>query len=172
MVINRSQTARFLIMPIRRLFLTLMALGVVGILFVVNPGVAGASGIHPLIHTPDEWKKLLTPAQFTVHRDKGTEVPFTSGVLVEHCKGVSACDQASLASDSEYGSGASWPSFSQSLERAAGTSSDTGMFAAIAEVPCGNCGGQFGHVFTDGPQPTAQRYYMNGVALQFQPTFA
>ena len=117
-------------------------------------------------HTEDEWRKLLTPAAFTVLRQSGTEDAGTSPLLNEHRSGTFACAGCDLplyASDAKYDSGTGWPSFWQPLANAIATSPDGGR----TEVHCARCGGHLGHVFTDGPQPTGLRYCMNGVALHF-----
>ena len=117
-------------------------------------------------HTDAEWRKLLTPAQFNVLREQGTETAGTSPLLAEHRTGTYSCvgcDLPLYGSDSKYESGTGWPSFWQPLDNAVATSRDGGR----TEVHCSRCGGHLGHVFTDGPQPTGLRYCMNGVALRF-----
>ena len=118
-------------------------------------------------HTDAEWQSLLTPAQYTVLRQQGTERAGTSPLLGEHRKGVfscAGCDLALYSSDAKFESGTGWPSFWQPLAGAVGTSADGGR----TEVHCSRCGGHLGHVFGDGPQPTGLRYCMNGVALVFK----
>ena len=118
-------------------------------------------------HTVAEWQGLLTPAQYTVLRQQGTERAGTSPLLDEHRKGVfscAGCDLALYSADTKFESGTGWPSFWQPLDNAVATSPDGGR----TEVHCSRCGGHLGHVFNDGPQPTGLRYCMNGVALVFK----
>ena len=122
--------------------------------------------------TPAEWRRKLTPAEFDVLREAGTEAPFTSPLLNEHRRGTFACAGCALpafASATKFDSGTGWPSFYAPLPRAVDTSSDHSLFEARTEVHCSRCGGHLGHVFDDGPKPTGLRYCMNGVALAFHP---
>ncbi len=120
----------------------------------------------------DEWQKALTPRQFHVLRQQGTERAGSSPLDGEHRKGVfscAACDLPLFSSDAKFDSGTGWPSFWQPLENAVGTSIDDGIFGRRVEVHCRRCGGHLGHVFPDGPPPTNLRYCMNGVAMKFKP---
>jgi peptide-methionine (R)-S-oxide reductase len=117
-----------------------------------------------------EWAKILSPAQYRVLRDHGTERAGTSPLDREkrvgefHC---AACDLPLYASKAKFDSGTGWPSFYQPLPGAVRTSVDRSFFATRTEVHCRRCGGHLGHVFDDGPLPTGKRYCMNGVALKF-----
>jgi len=119
-----------------------------------------------------EWKKILTPAQYRVLREEGTERAYSSPLDSEkragtfHCAG---CQQALFSSKTKYDSGTGWPSFYKPLPGAVGTKPDPGLFGTRTEVHCSNCGGHLGHVFNDGPAPTGKRYCMNGVAMTFKP---
>jgi peptide-methionine (R)-S-oxide reductase len=123
-------------------------------------------------HTDDEWRKLLTPDQFAVLRQSGTERPFTSPLLHEKRRGIFACAGCDLdlfSSATKYDSHTGWPSFWAPLEKAVGTVRDTSFGMVRTAAHCDRCGGHLGHVFDDGPRPTGQRYCMNGVALTFKP---
>ena len=128
--------------------------------------------IYEVTHSDDEWRKLLTPAQYDVLRQEGTERPFTSALLDEHRNGTFACAGCDLplySSKTKFESGTGWPSFYQPLDNAVGTTSDRTFGMVRTEVHCRRCGGHLGHVFDDGPQPTGLRYCINGVALAFTP---
>lgn len=119
-----------------------------------------------------EWQSELTPDQFCVLRQHGTERAGTSPLNKEYRKGTfkcAACGQALFASGTKFDSGTGWPSFFQPLEGAIGTREDASHFMRRTEVHCSRCGGHLGHVFPDGPAPTGQRYCMNGTALKFEP---
>lgn len=122
--------------------------------------------------TKAEWKELLTPEQYYVLREQGTERPGSSPLNKEkragtfHCAG---CDLALFSSETKYESGTGWPSFYEPIENAVGTSEDRSFFMTRTEVHCRRCGGHLGHVFDDGPAPTGKRYCMNGVAMTFEP---
>ncbi len=121
--------------------------------------------------TEEEWKAILTPAQFAVLRQEDTERPFTSALLDEHRKGTFNCAACALpiyASDTKYDSGTGWPSFFDVLPNAVGRQEDNTLFSTRTEIHCRRCGGHVGHVFEDGPKPTGLRYCMNGVALTFK----
>ena len=129
-----------------------------------------AAVIYPVRHTPAEWRKLLTPAQFDILREAGTEAPFSSPLLEQHGRGVFACagcQQSAFASQTKFDSGTGWPSFYQPLPHAVVTSTDSSLGMDRTEVHCSRCGGHLGHVFDDGPKPTGLRYCMNGAALTF-----
>ena len=137
-----------------------------------GPGAAAAATYE--IEKPDaEWRQLLTPTQYDVLRQHGTERPFSSPLDHEKRKGTFACAGCDLplyASDAKFDSGTGWPSFYQPLPNAIGTSEDRSFLMKRTEVHCRRCGGHLGHVFDDGPPPTGLRYCMNGVALKFTPT--
>ncbi len=122
--------------------------------------------------TDAEWKEKLTPEQYRVLRQHGTERPFTSPLNDEHRKGVfvcAACQQELYRSETKFDSGTGWPSFFAPVEGGVATSRDFKLIYPRTEVHCSRCGGHLGHVFDDGPEPTGKRYCMNGVALQFKP---
>ena len=126
--------------------------------------------IEPLVLPDAEWKKRLTPAQYAVLREEGTERAFTSPLNDEKRKGVfhcAGCDLALFSSDMKFDSGTGWPSFFQPLAGGIGTSTDYKIGLPRTEVHCARRGGHLGHVFNDGPKPTGKRYCMNGVAMKF-----
>jgi len=122
-----------------------------------------------------EWRAQLTPDQFAVLREHGTERAGSSPLNHEKRKGTFACagcDLPLFSSETKFDSGTGWPSFYAPLENAIGTSQDRSFFMTRTEVHCARCGGHLGHVFEDGPKPTGLRYCMNGVALKFIPDSA
>ncbi len=129
-----------------------------------------ASGKFEVTRTEEEWKKLLTPEQYYVLRKHGTERAGTSPLDkvydpgTYHCAG---CDLPVFSSETKYDSRTGWPSFWKPLDKAVGMSTDRSWGMLRTEVHCRRCGGHLGHVFSDGPPPTGQRYCMNGVALKF-----
>jgi len=122
--------------------------------------------------TDEEWRRLLTPAQYQVLRHEATEAAGSSPLLYEHRKGVfvcAACELALFKSETKFDSGTGWPSFWSPIEGAVSTKTDRSFWMERTEVHCRRCGGHLGHVFKDGPPPTGLRYCMNGVALKFVP---
>jgi peptide methionine sulfoxide reductase msrA/msrB len=120
----------------------------------------------------EEWRRDLSPEQFHVLREHGTERPGSSPLNKEYGKGIyycAGCRQALFGSDAKFDSGTGWPSFFAPKEGAVGTSEDRSFFMTRTEVHCARCGGHLGHVFPDGPKPTGLRYCINGAALQFEP---
>jgi peptide-methionine (R)-S-oxide reductase len=114
---------------------------------------------------------MLTPAQYRVLREHGTEPPGSSPLNKEHRAGTyhcAGCDLPLFSSTTKFDSGTGWPSFWAPLDDAIGTSEDRTLFFTVrTEVHCRRCGGHLGHVFEDGPPPTGLRYCMNGVSLRF-----
>ena len=126
----------------------------------------------PVDKTNAEWEETLSPSEFHVLREHGTERAGTSPLNHEKRAGTffcAGCRQPLFASSTKFESGTGWPSFWQPLEHAVETSEDNSYFMTRIEVHCANCGGHLGHVFRDGPRPTGLRYCMNGVALKFEP---
>ena len=132
---------------------------------------AVSAEIYPVMHSSEEWRKLLTPKQYAILREGDTEVPFTSALLNEHRAGVFACAGCDLdlfSSTTKYDSRTGWPSFWAPLDKAVAVSTDRSFAMIRTEVHCTRCGGHLGHVFNDGPKPTGLRYCMNGLAMTFK----
>lgn len=128
-----------------------------------------------LLRSNEEWKKLLTPQQYDVLREEGTERPFTSPLNHEKHAGIFACVACELplfSSKFKFDSGTGWPSFFDTLPGALETTTDYKAILPRTEYHCARCGGHHGHVFDDGPKPTGLRYCSNGVALKFIPAKA
>ena len=126
----------------------------------------------PVSYSEAEWKKRLTPAQFRILREDGTERPYSSPLNKEKRKGTYVCaadGNALYSSATKYESGTGWPSFWRPLKGGIGTSTDYKLGYPRTEVHCARCGGHLGHVFNDGPEPTGKRYCMNGAAMKFRP---
>ena len=120
----------------------------------------------------DEWRQTLTPEQFHVLREHGTEPRGTSPLSHEKRDGTfrcAGCGQPLFSSETKFESGTGWPSFWAPLEHAVETRSDHSFGMARTEIHCSRCGGHLGHLFPDGPKPTGNRYCMNGIALDFDP---
>ncbi|XP_025319735.1 methionine-R-sulfoxide reductase B2, mitochondrial isoform X1 [Canis lupus baileyi] len=143
-------------------------------------GDAGSLTKHELPLTKSEWQKKLTPEQFYVTREKGTEPPF-SGVYLNnkesgmyHCV---CCDSPLFSSEKKYCSGTGWPAFSEAHGTSGSDERDTGILRRVdtslgltrTEVVCKQCEAHLGHVFPDGPGPSGQRFCINSVALKFKP---
>jgi peptide-methionine (R)-S-oxide reductase len=131
-----------------------------------------ANGTFPVTYTDAEWRQLLSPQQYEILRNAGTEQPYSSPLNDEHRSGVFSCAGCGLdlfSSATKFESGTGWPSFYQSLGNAVITREDDSLGMTRTEVLCSRCGGHLGHVFDDGPAPTGLRYCMNGVAMNFRP---
>jgi peptide-methionine (R)-S-oxide reductase len=126
----------------------------------------------PVKKSDQEWRGALTPEQYRVLRDHGTERAGTSPLNGEHRTGrfrCAGCGQPLFDSEAKFDSGTGWPSFFQPVQGSVGTTEDRSLFMRRTEAHCARCGGHLGHVFPDGPKPTGLRYCMNGAALKFEP---
>lgn len=125
------------------------------------------------IKTDAQWRAELTPEQYRVLREHGTERPFTSPINNEKRPGMFACagcGKELFASATKFDSGCGWPSFyAPASKEAVAEKEDRSLFMQRTEVLCDDCGGHLGHVFNDGPNPTGLRYCINGAALKFNP---
>ena len=143
-----------------------------GAALVARPSYSEECGFE-ICRTEAEWRELLTENEYLVLREEETERPNTSPLNEEkrmgtyHCRG---CELPVYSADAKYDSGTGWPSFYESLPGAIGTKEDRKfVFQVRTEVHCRRCGGHFGHIFDDGPQPTGERHCLNGLSLIFVP---
>lgn len=136
-------------------------------------GKAGVSVIKKIVKSDEEWKRVLSPEQYYITRQVGTEAPYSSPLLNVHEKGIfqcSCCDLPLFSSTTKFDSHTGWPSFwapvapGNVVER-----TDKSLPETRTEILCARCDAHLGHVFEDGPEPTGLRYCMNGVALKFVP---
>ena len=155
------------------------AIAFVGATRVLNHGYFAMASETPenfeVTHSDAEWRAMLTPEQYAVLRQEGTERPYSSVLNHEKRTGTFACAGCNLplfSSQTKFDSHTGWPSFWQPLERAVDTRQDRTFGMTRTEVHCHRCGGHLGHVFDDGPKPTGLRYCMNGVAMSFAPAAA
>ncbi len=138
---------------------------------VAGTAVSGGDTAR-VIKSDAEWKKLLTPEQYHVLREKGTEAPFTGKYADWHEKGIyrcAACGNELFSSATKFESGTGWPSFWAPIAPGSVAEQKDESFGMVrGEIVCARCGGHLGHVFDDGPEPTHLRYCMNSVSLEFE----
>jgi peptide-methionine (R)-S-oxide reductase len=154
----------------RRSFLARAGAAVTGAGSLTSFAQSGAP--DRVVKTPAEWRAILTPEQFHILREEGTERAFTSPLNKEKRKGTYVCVGCALplfSSETKFESGTGWPSFYAALPGAVGTKVDYKIIVPRTEYHCKRCAGHQGHVFDDGPKPTGQRYCNNGIALKFIP---
>lgn len=135
--------------------------------------MSNARPARTVVKTDAEWRRILTPEQYRVAFQEGTERAFTSRLNEEKRRGIYrciACDTPLWSSEHKFDSGTGWPSFWQPINAAAiATKTDWKLLYPRTECHCATCGAHQGHVFPDGPPPTGQRWCINGVVLKFYP---
>ncbi len=125
----------------------------------------------PMPENEEEWQKMLTPEQYKILREKGTEAPFTGEYVHEKADGTYACVACGnplFSSDAKFDSGTGWPSFDQALPGAVETTTDNSQGMSRTEITCARCGSHLGHIFDDGPTATGKRYCINSVCLDLE----
>ena len=131
----------------------------------------GVPMTEKVVKSNEEWKKMLTPEQYRVVREKGTEAPFTGEYNKFYEDGIYQCVACGLdlfSSKTKFDSGTGWPSFWEPISTHVQNEEDTSFFMKRTEVLCSRCGGHLGHVFDDGPKPTGLRYCINSLSLKFK----
>jgi len=158
------------------------AILVIGILFLISCSVKSQNetdmddnknkSTYKIEKSDEEWKQILTPVEFQILREKGTEYAFTGEYNKHKDKGTyvcAGCGNELFTSDSKFDSGCGWPSFYEPLsEENVGEFEDKTHGMVRTEIVCNNCGGHLGHVFPDGPKPTGLRYCVNSASLDFK----
>jgi peptide-methionine (R)-S-oxide reductase len=174
----QAGAGRIAINPWRSAFMTTRRMLLKG--FAGASAAAALAGSYPAIAVTQatlrlseaQWRDRLTPAQFNVLREAGTEMPFSSPLDTQFASGrydCAGCAQPLFSSRTKFDSGTGWPSFYAPLPHGVVQKADGSLGIERTEIRCSRCDGHLGHVFEDGPRPTGLRYCMNGVALNFVP---
>lgn len=132
---------------------------------------ASVSSNDKVVKTEEQWRKELTPEQFTILREKGTERPYTGKLLNHKGEGLytcAACGNELFKSDQKFDSHCGWPSFDDQIEGAINTTKDSSHGMIRTEITCARCDGHLGHIFDDGPTETGLRYCVNSVSIGFK----
>ncbi len=125
--------------------------------------------------TDSQWRSILSPEEYHILRNEGTERPFTSDLNKNNSEGVyecRGCGQPIFESKAKFDSGTGWPSFYEAIADSLETKRDFKLILPRTEYHCSRCGGHHGHIFNDGPKPTGKRYCSNGAVLRFKPSEA
>lgn len=155
----------------RRIFIT-RAISLLTLPALSSALLASKTAIKKIVKTDEEWRKILSPKQYYILRDEGTEAPHSSKLNKEKRNGkyvCAGCDLPLFESKMKYDSGTGWPSFFTSIPGALETKTDYKLILPRTEYHCARCGGHQGHVFNDGPKPTGKRWCNNGLGLKFIP---
>ena len=157
----------------RRLFLKSVLAATAGLALTREEMAWAMETIEKVVKRDEEWRKILTPDQFRILREEGTERAYTSVLEKEKRKGTyhcAGCDWDLFTSEMKYDSGTGWPSFHDAIPNRLETKTDWKLIYPRTEYHCARCGGHQGHVFSGGPPPTGLRYCNNGLALTFKPS--
>lgn len=158
----------------RTLLLGASAAAGVAAIGILGRGARGGAteGEFQVAMTKEEWRQALTPAEYRILREEGTEPAWSSPLLREKREGTyqcAGCNNPVYPSATKFESGTGWPSFWDAVPGGVGTKEDRSFFMIRTEVHCARCGGHLGHIFDDGPEPTGLRHCINGIALAFVP---
>lgn len=126
---------------------------------------------RPLPENDEDWQRMLTPEEYGVLREKGTEAPFTGEYVHESADGTyvcKACGNPLFTSDAKFDSGTGWPSFDSAIPGAIESHTDSSHGMTRVETTCARCGSHLGHIFDDGPTKTGKRYCINSVCLDLE----